>query len=606
MSNNYEWDLESILHGKSIDDLYQEWSNNIKIQIEKYPYIFENYDNFESWILENEKLVILSNRISNYISNNRNVDLINPEWIGWSQKLCNEMNNFSTIVADYENKIIENEDKVRDFLKNPKISEYQRNYDSVFRYAPHLLSPIEEQLLAKLSKADGGVESIFDTLTTSDIKYKDAVDASGKKHKIKTMSDVFVLLKSKDRTLRESAWLNFNKAFYGLRNTLTQSLYYNFLELNTSSEIRNHEDYVDSCCFSDEISKDLIPHIYKQVESYKPINEKYSIHRNKLLKNLLSLEKIEPWDATVDLCSKNITFEIEEAKKMVLESLEPLGKEYLKVVSKALNENWISWLPKENKYTGAYSIGGTKGLDKFYILMNYDKTLNSVSTLTHELGHSLNSYFYSKEQKVYCSVSIFTAEIASITNEMLLNYYLLEKYKEDDEMKIIILDELISGFFATTSRQIIFSNFEYEIINKIKNTEPVTYESIEELYKKLNSKYVYSPNPEKYSEEPYKYSLVTPLRISHFYAGNFYVYKYAIGQIVGCIIANRIIRKEPNAIENFMKFLSSGTSKSPMETIKLLGIDLSLEDPWKEALSIMESFIDEFSSIKSIKKNIKN
>ncbi|MGL4948341.1 MAG: oligoendopeptidase F [Mycoplasma sp.] len=606
MNNKLEWDLEDLLNGETIEVLYDKWLSQINLQVEAYPTIFDSFELFYKWILKGEALVELSNRLSNYISNNRNYDMIDPKWIGWSQKLSNEANRFGTVIADYENRILENEEKVKSYLTNPKIKNYQRSFESVFRYAPHILSPIEEKLLAKLSNAEGGVDEMYETLTTSDIKYEDAIDSKNKKHPITTMSDAFVLLKSKDRDLRKSVWLNFHKSFYGIRNTLTQSLYYNFLELNTSSEIRNHEDYVASCCFSDEIETSLIPHIYEQVKSYKGINEKYSKHRSKLLKQIINTDTLEPWDSNLDLCHKEVKFEVEEAKEIILESLKPMGKEYLSIVQKAFNENWISWMPKENKYTGAYSIGGTKGLNKFYILMNYDNTLSSVNTLIHELGHSLNSYFYSKNQTVYSSVSIFAAEVASITNEMLLNYYLLEKYKNDDEMKVMILDELISGFFATTSRQIVFSNFEFEIVQKIKKSDPVTYESIEELYKNLICEYLHISKPEKFNKFPNRYSLVTPLRISHFYAGNFYVYKYSIGQIVGCIVAHRIINNKPGAVENLMKFLSSGTSLSPIDTIKILGIDLYEEAPWKEAKDIIDEFINKFLEIKTIKKAKKN
>ncbi|MGL4951037.1 MAG: oligoendopeptidase F [Mycoplasma sp.] len=604
--NNYEWDLEAILEGESLEDLYQKWLKQIDNQINVYPNIFDCYENFESWILNSDKLQRLSNRLSNYISNNRNINMTDAKWIGWGQKTDSDINRFSQTIADYENRILENKEIIKEFLKNPKINEYMRSFEMTLRYEPHILSTVEEQLLSKLSRADGGVDSIFDTLTTSDIKYQDAIDSKNKAHPLPTMSDVFVLLKSKDRTLRKSAWMNFQIAFYNFRNTLTQSLYYNFLELNTCSEIRKHEDYISSVCFSDEVDVKLIPHIYKQVGNYKGIHEKFSKHRNKLLKELLGVDKLEPWDGNVDLCHKEVKFDIEEAKQITLDCLKPLGGEYLSVVEKAFNERWISWLPKENKYTGAYSIGGTKGLNKFYILMNYDNTLNSVSTLVHELGHSLNSYFYTKAQKIYSSVSIFTAEVASITNEMLLNHYLLNKYKDDKEMTVMILDELISGFFATTSRQIIFSNFEYEIIQKIKNSEPITYESIESLYKEMNLKYMYISDPSSLDKMPNQYSLVTPLRISHFYAGNFYVYKYSIGQIVGCIIADRIIKGEDGAIENYMKFLSSGTSLSPIETIKLLGIDLYEDKPWEEAGLIIEAFIEQFLLVKSIKKPQKN
>ena len=599
----YQWDLEAILENQTIDQLYNDWLTAIEKSIKLYPKFVDNIDNFKQWIKHGEKLRILSNRLSNYVSNNYNMDVTNQKWIGYSQRMTIDGNKLTVALADYENRILDNEQKIKEYLKDHNLNEYTRSFELVFKTKPHTLSKQEETLLAKLSKADGGVDEMYDSLITGDIKFKDATNSKKQKVKLNTTTDVFINLKSSDRILRKTSWLNFNQAYYDFRNTLTHALYYNYLSLNTDAQIRNFKDYLDSCCFADEIDRKLITHIYSQVKSYKKYHQDYVTHRSNLLKSLLKLKKLEPWDANVDLIKKKTKFTIEQAQKIALEALKPLGNEYLEIVKKAFNERWISWLAKPNKYTGAYSIGGTKGLSKYYILMNFDYTLGSISTLIHELGHSLNSYFYSKHQNVYSSTTIFTAEIASITNEMLLNYYLLKKYKDDKQMQLLILDELISGFFATTSRQIIFSNFEYDINNKINNNEPITYDVIEKTYGELQKQYLYFKNPKNIYLEPYSKSLVTPLRISHFFAGNFYVYKYAIGQIVACIVAKRIINNEPNALSNYMKFLASGTSRSPIDTIKLLDIDLYKEEPWQEAGEIINYFIKEFKKHKNVPKN---
>lgn len=600
--DKHQWDLDALLRNKSFDDLYAEWRKITQVIIDMYENIFDSLTDFKKWLLNNNEFEMLSNRISNYIYNNANIDVTNPKWIGLLQKLRNDSNELIVKTSDYENRILANVDKIKTYLKDPDLKEYERRFNMYFRMQPHILSEIEEKLMSELSRADGGVEEVYSTIINSDIKYEPAIDKHGDKHEINTMSDAFVMMKSRDATLRMNTWINFNQAFYNFRNSLTQALFYNFLEFNTVTKIRKHKDYVNACCFNDEVDEKLILHIYSQVKNYKDIQQKYSVHRDKLLKNLLNVKTVEVWDRMVDLCHSDVTFSIEQAQDIVLEALKPMGKHYLEIVQKAFDEQWISWLPQENKLTGAYSIGGTKGLDKFYILMNYDNTLNSVSTLIHEIGHSLNSYFFNN-QKIYCSTSIFTAEVASITNEMLLNYCLLEKYKNDDEMRIVVLDELISGFFATTSRQIIFSDFEYTINRKINANEPVTYEVVEDTYKHLVNKYIYVENIKKYDTFPYKYNLATPLRISHFYAGNFYVYKYSIGQVVATIIANRIINKQPQTIEKYMEFLKSGTSRSPMDTIKLLDIDLYDQKPWQEAQEIIDKFIDEFCAIKTLNKN---
>ena len=288
---------------------------------------------------------------------------------------------------------------------------------------------------------------------------------------------------------------------------------------------------------------------------------------------------------------------IEDTKKIVLEALKPLGEEYLSHIRTAFNERWISWLPKENKLTGAYSIGGIKGLDKFYILMNFDGTMNSVETITHELGHSMNSYYSSKAQEVYVDTCIFYAEIASIATETLLILYLLNKYKKDQKMVNFYLKRLFDNFFASTTRQIEFSNFEYEANKMINNMEPFTADTAKKLYLSMLQKYekLSKQKAVKFAKkEPYKFYLSTILRIPHFYAGNFYVYKYAIGQICGLIVAYKIYNGDKDMLNNFIKFLSSGCSLSPLDTIKLLGIDLNDKKPYQQVKEIALNLLKKF------------
>jgi oligoendopeptidase F len=247
-------------------------------------------------------------------------------------------------------------------------------------------------------------------------------------------------------------------------------------------------------------------------------------------------------------------------------------------------------LPKPGKQQGAYSIDGTKGLSKYYISMNFDNTIRSVSTIAHELGHSMNSHYINSKQEIYNDVSVFYAEISSIVNEMLLSYYLLDKYRNDTNMKKMILDEMINNFFSTVSRQIIFSNTEYVLNEYVNQSKPFTKETAKQIYLSMIDKYqgIDKEMKNKIKHEPYSFSQSTILRIPHFYAGNFYVYKYAIGQIVAINIAQKIYQGNQSAIEKYFEFLSSGSSLSPLDTIKLLGIDLYNNSVYSETKKILD------------------
>ena len=591
----YTWDLDDLLKGKSLDDLYYEWISQRDKLMNIYPNIFDSESNFINWIQENEVFEKLSNRLFNYLSNNANEDLANPKWISWSQKLSNDSVEISKLMSDYDNRVIENEEKINQYLKKPAISEYQREFDLIFRFKPHLLTKENELLMTQLSRTNGGFDDIYSTLTDNDLKFENAKNSQGQEVELTTQADVFKNLKSKDRELRKTSWLSFHHAFYNFRNTLTKALYYNYLMLNTKAKVRKFKDYIHSVAFSDEIPVSFIQHVYNEVKKYKPIIQKYQDARKEYLKNLLGIDEIMPWDSNVDLVKKEVKFSLEEVKQEALNALGILGEDYTNQVKRAFDERWISFLPNPNKQTGAYSIGGTKGLDKYYISMNYDETIQSIYTLVHELGHSMNSYYYGLAQKVYQETSIFYAEIASINNEMLLNHYLLNKYQNDPEMKLMILNEMISGFIATTTRQVIFSNFEWIANEWVNKGLPFTYEEISKTYYDLNKEYTpMTKEWDEYNQDPFMYSLVTPLRISHFFVGNFYVYKYAIGQIAAIIASDRIINQQPNAKQNLFKFLSSGSSLNPLDTIRLLDVDLEKNEPWQEAGRIFETWVDEF------------
>ena len=594
----YSWDLDAILLNKSLDDLYQSWLDKMHKLSNLYNNIFDNEQNFINWLYECEEFEKISNRLHNYISNNKNEDLSNSLWNIWEQKIINNSIEFNKLISNYSNLILKNQKKIKLYLKNPSISDYKRQFDLIFKSKKHILSDKEEVILSQIHQFCGGFEDIYSVFTDNDLKFADAENSSGEIVKLNTQADVFKNLKSKDRKLRQTSWLSFYSAFYQFRNSLTKMLYYNYLMLNTVAKLKKFDDYIDSVCFDDEIDKKYILNIYEHIKSNSDLISKYRKYRNQYIKKILNInDDLMPWDANVDLIETNIEFDIEEIKQMAIDALGVFGDEYIKILSKAFEERWISFLPSPNKQTGAYSIGGIKGLTKYYISMNFDHTINSLYTLVHELGHSINSYYINQNQTIYVGNSIFYAEIASITNEMILSNYLLKKYHNDKKMKLMILDELISGFIATTSRQIIFSNFEWIANQWINQGSDFVYENIEKTYLELMKDYLGINNLDKYTSIPYLYSLVTPLRISHFYMGNFYVYKYAIGQIAAMIVSERIINNQSNMKELYFKFLSSGNSLNPIDTIKLLNIDFTKKSLWSEARNILTKWINEYCSL---------
>lgn len=596
MKNKYNWNLETLLQNKSLEALYKQWFDLCTKQCNLVNSFYKTKPNFVKWLkldLECEKV---SNRLANYISNHNEENLADPQWSGLIQKLSFDANEFAKKLYVYTNLALKNEDKIKSYLKDPKLKAWNREFDLLFKEKKHTLDDKSEALLAKLSADSGAVGDVYSVLTDSDLKYADAIDKNNKHHKIATVADVTKLLKQKDRVLRKSAWISYNTAFDSIKNTITKTLYYNYLRANTWAKVRNYEDYIDSTLVNDEVDRQLLLSIYKNVESYKDTFVKFKKARQAIIKKIYKIKELEPWDLSLDLISKPVKYSVESAQKEVKCALAPLGKEYISVIDKAFNENWISWLPAKGKRSGAYSIGGTYGLDKFYILMNFDETSDSVSTIAHELGHSVNSYYINKYQDIYADVDMFVAEIASIVNEMLLNFYWLKKYKDDKQMKIHIYENMLSTFFACTSRQITFSKFEYDANQMINEGKPFTVADVEKLYMDARKKYegVSAKAEADTKKHPYNLANTAILKVHHFYMNSFYVYKYAIGQIIALVVADRIFNKDEKMLNNYYKFLSVGCSIPPLEIIKILDLDLHKPEVYKQAKDIVNKLVKEF------------
>ena len=281
-------------------------------------------------------------------------------------------------------------------------------------------------------------------------------------------------------------------------------------------------------------------------------------------------------------------YSFEEAKDLVLKAVTPLGEEYKKDLEKAFTDKWIDIYPNKGKRGGAYS-GGSYDTNPF-VLLNYQERLNDVSTLIHELGHSMHS-FYTRNNNPYQygHYPIFVAEVASTTNEVLLSKYLIENSHDDNE-KLAALNHLLELFKSTIYLQTMFEEFEKYAYNLIENDDVITSDKLSDKYLELNKLYfgdsVVADDEIKYEWE----------RVPHFYY-NFYVYKYATSLSAACDIAMRILNNEKDAKENYLKMLKSGNFYSPLETLKIAGVDMTDKKVYENAIKMFDDIIEEYKSL---------
>ena len=472
------------------------------------------------------------------------------------------------------------EAELNEFLNDEKLSFYKKYIDEILREKPHTLSEKEEEILAAASDLTAVPENVYDMISYADMQFPEIEDEEENKVKL-THANFTLFLKSKDRRVRKDAFEGLYSVYKQYRNTFASTLYGGVKSEIFYAKMRKYESALQGSLFADNISVDVYENLIKSVSENIPALDKYI----DLKKKLLGLDEIHMYDLYVPL-TENFDMKIpyEDAKKIVLEALKPMGEEYLSHIQEAFDNGWIDVYENDGKQGGAYSWGCYDS--KSYVLMNYHDDLNSLFTLIHELGHSMHSYYSKNAQPyLYSGYKIFVAEVASTLNELLLINYLLEK-AESKEEKIYLLNYYLEQFRTTVYRQTMFAEFEKIVHETVESGEPLTAEGFTDIYYKLNQKY-YGKSCVVDEEIGLEWA-----RIPHFYT-NFYVYKYATGFSAASALSKQILEEGEPAVARYKEFLKSGGSDYPLNQLKAAGVDMHKKESVDEALSVFAELVDQ-------------
>jgi oligoendopeptidase F len=458
-------------------------------------------------------------------------------------------------------------------------SEYKNFLKKLAHQKPHVLSEKEERLLAASSDPLQSVTAAFSSINNADLKFEPAVDEKGKANEL-THSSYQLYLKSQDRQLRKSAFLNMHKEFGKFQNTIADLLAGSVKKHHFHADARGYKSALEAALFGSNIP---ISVYYKLVETARAnLNGLHDYIA--LRKKVMGLEEIHAYDMYTPLAKEvDIHYSFEEACDIILQSLEPLGKEYQDILRKGLlEERWVDRYENENKRSGAYSSGSYRS--KPFILMNYKGTFSDLMTLTHEAGHSMHSYFSNRGNPFWdAQYTIFVAEVASTFHEELAFRYLYRRAKSKEE-KIFILSQKIDSIRSTFFRQTMFAEFELKIHEMLERHEPLTPGSMRAVYEELNRAY-FGPDFTYDDTLFYEY-----LRIPHFYS-NFYVYQYATGLSAAFALVERVLNGGGQA--DYLRFLSSGGSDFPVELLKKAGTDMTTKGPVETLISRFNSLVSE-------------
>ena len=529
-------------------------------------------------------------RLYSYVSMKSDEDTRNAKYLGMRQQLEQLITDYSSKASFIEPEIAGMEkQKVDDFIvKEPGLNIFKMHLYDIQRTKAHRLSEKEEKILAEASLLANSPSSIYKILSNAELPYPEVKLSDGAIAKLNKAGYArYRAVQNRDD--RETVFQAFWSTFNNFKQTFGVQLYSNIKKDMFYARTRHY-----NCSLESALDKDNIP-----TEVYSTLIE--NVHNNldtfhrylNLKKRMLGVDKLKYSDLYAPVVKGiDLEYTFEEAKELVLDSVKPLGKDYACVAKQALKNRWIDIYPTAGKRAGAYSNGSAYDVHP-YILLNYNGRYDDMSTLSHELGHAMHSYYSNKNQPYSTAdYSIFVAEVASTFNEALLINKMLSEIKDDD-IRLSFLMDYLEGIRQTVFRQTQFAEFELRIHEIAERGEPLTGDVLSKLYGDILKKYYAHDKGICYVDEIYT---VEWAYVPHFYY-NFYVYQYATSFTASTALVEKVLNKEKTAVEKYINFLSSGGSDYPINLLKKAGVDMTTPEPFTKTMAAMNRTIDKIERI---------
>lgn len=587
INNEDKWAIEAIFSSEKEAIETFDLVKTLTDEIVKYKgKILDSSENLLKFYKTYEKLNRLSDKVYMYAKLQSDTDTKNNEYKTLSMKADKLFEEISAKLSFVNSEVLSSDYNVvlKYISENEKLKEYAFDLEKIFRYKDHVLSEENEKIITLASNAFGTGHDVFYNFDNADINLGMIKDEDGNLVELNN-SNYIKYMSSKNRDVRVNAFNNMYNYFKSFKNTLAAAYNGHVKENFFISEVKKYSDPLAMSLYSDAISKQVYTNLINTVHENLDLMYDYM----DLKRKALNLDEMHMYDIYVDINSVNDKYiPFDEGKELVFKALSPLGDNYLNDLEKAFKERWIDKYPTPGKKSGAYSWGS---YDTYpYLLLNYNGTLDSVSTMAHELGHSMHSYYSNANQNSFNSgYPIFLAEIASTVNETLLNEYLYKNAKTKEE-KISYLVDFLDKVRTTIYRQTMFAEFEMLIYDKYQQGEVLTSDLLCNTYYELNKLY-YGKNVISDDLIRYEWS-----RIPHFYT-SFYVYKYATGLSAALSIVSDILNNRDDIKEKYLKFLSSGGSDYPLNILKGVNVDMETIEPIEKALNMFKEKLNELKSL---------
>jgi len=512
--------------------------------------------------------------------------------LGMKQEMMQLETNLKSAASFLEPEILalQTEKLGKFFLQEPDLNIYRQAIDDVFRRRSHTLTPAEEKLIAQAGLMSDTAHESFNILSNADLPYPTVELSDGESVKLDPTHYALYRI-SPVREDRKRVFESFFSVLKVFSRTFGTQLYG---EIKKNVFYKNARNY--KSCLESALDRNNIPvPVYETL--IDSVNRNFdTLHRYfDLRRKMLDLDQLEFYDTYPSLVKEiDRTYTYDEAKALIRESLSVLGTEYMSALEKSFTNRWIDVFPTPGKKSGAYMEGIAYDTHP-YILMNYKNRYSDVSTLTHELGHAMHSYFSNKYQPyVNSQYPIFLAEVASTVNEALLMANML-KNTTTPEIRLSLLGDALEGFRGTLFRQTQFAEYERAIHEKVEAGDAITGDQFTEIYLEIFRKYYGHEKGIMHIADLYGMEWAY---IPHFYY-NFYVYQYSTSFTAAQAIAEKILSGDRQIIPHYIQFLSSGRSDYAIPTLKKLGIDMTRDEPFLITIRKMNEIMDEIEVLRT-------
>jgi len=568
IGQEYKWNLSDIYENYSAWEKDFEKVGELKGELAKFKGQFGNEGKLLEFFQKQEEMDKISYKLYRYPQLARDLNSSDKEAVEHLQKVQFLFAEISTELSWVNSELVDNRENIEKWIEKKEFDDYRFGLKNLFRLQKHILEEKESKLLSYYSSFFSAPRSIYSEVTVTDVEWPQVTLSSGEKVDVTPANYSKILSTNRNQEDRKLMFQTFYTIYEKKKNTIA-AIYNSILQKGIASKkAYNYDSFLLSHLENDNIPEEIYLNLVNTAKNNTKPLQRYL----KLRKKILGLKKYYNFDGSINLIEFDKEYEYDDAKEIVLNSVAPLGKDYVEKMKKAISEGWLDVFEAKGKRTGAYS-AGVYGVHP-YMLLNYNKTLDSVFTLAHELGHTLHT-LYSDENQPFsmADYTIFVAEVASTFNERLLLDYMLENTNDPKE-RIALLEQEIGNIVGTFYFQALLADYEYQAHKLAEAGEPITAEVLSKIMEDLFDKY--------YGDIIEKDDLIYIFwaRVPHFFNSPFYVYQYATCFASSAILYEKMINssdesKRKETLDKYIQLLSSGGNDFPMEQLKKAGVDLS-------------------------------